>query len=63
MANWKEIETEYITKGTSYRKLADKYGLDQATIARRGKKEDWVSKRKQRYWLLTPGRRSPERRS
>ena len=47
MANWKEIETEYITKGTSYRKLADKYGLDQATIARRGKKEDWVSKRKQ----------------
>lgn len=46
MANWKEIETEYITKGTSYRKLADKYGLDQATIARMGKKEDWVSKRK-----------------
>jgi hypothetical protein len=46
MADWKEIETEYITKGTSYRKLADKYGLDQATIARMGKKEDWVSKRK-----------------
>ena len=46
MANWKEIETEYITKGTSYRKLADKYGLDQATISRKGKKEDWVSKRK-----------------
>lgn len=45
MADWKEIETEYITKGTSYRKLADKYGIDQATIARKGKKEDWVGKR------------------
>lgn len=46
MADWKEIETEYITKGTSYRKLADKYDIDQATIARKGKKEDWVRKRK-----------------
>lgn len=45
MANWKEIETEYITTSTSYRKLADKYGVDQATVARKAKKEDWVSKR------------------
>ena len=45
MADWKTIETEYITTDTSYRKLADKYGIDQATISRRAKKEDWVSKR------------------
>ena len=45
MANWEKIETEYITTATSYRKLADKYGIDQATISRRAKKEDWVSKR------------------
>lgn len=45
MADWKKIEAEYITTDTSYRKLADKYGVDQATIARRAKKHDWVSKR------------------
>lgn len=45
MADWKAIETEYITTDTSYRKLADKYGIDQATISRKAKKEDWVSKR------------------
>ena len=47
MADWQKIKTEYITTDTSYRKLADKYGLDQATIARRAKKEGWVSKRQQ----------------
>ena len=47
MADWKKIKTEYITTDTSYRKLADKYGLDQATIARRAKKEGWVSNRQQ----------------
>ena len=45
MADWKKIKTEYITTETSYRKLAQKYGLDQATIARRAKKEGWVSNR------------------
>lgn len=47
MADWKAIETEYITTETSYRKLAEKYGLNQATIAQRAKAEDWVGKRKQ----------------
>ena len=45
MADWQKIKTEYITTDTSYRKLADKYGIDQATISRKAKKEDWVSKR------------------
>ena len=45
MADWQKIKTEYLTTDTSYRKLADKYGIDQATISRRAKKEDWVSKR------------------
>lgn len=44
-ADWAKIEAEYITTDTSYRKLADKYNVDQATIARKAKKEDWVSKR------------------
>ena len=47
MADWNKIKTEYITTDTSYRKLADKYGLDQATIARRAKKEGWGSNRQQ----------------
>lgn len=47
MADWKVIEAEYITTGSSYRKLAEKYGLDQATVARKAKKEEWVSKRQQ----------------
>lgn len=45
--DWAKIEAEYITTDTSYRKLADKYNVDQATIARKAKKEDWVSKRQQ----------------
>lgn len=45
MADWQKIKTEYITTDTSYRKLADKYGIDQATISRKAKKEDWVKKR------------------
>ena len=45
MADWQKIRAEYITTDISYRKLAEKYGLDQATIARKAKKEDWVSKR------------------
>lgn len=47
MADWKVIEAEYITTETSYRKLARKYGLNQATIAQKAKTEDWVGKRKQ----------------
>ena len=47
MADWKKIEAEYITTETSYRKLARKYGLNQATIAQKAKAEDWVGKRKQ----------------
>lgn len=46
MADWKKIEAEYITTETSYRKLAQKYGLNQATIAQKAKAEDWVGKRK-----------------
>lgn len=44
-ADWAKIEAEYITTDTSYRRLAEKYRVDQATIARKAKKEDWVSKR------------------
>lgn len=47
MADWEEIKSEYITKGTSYRKLADKYGIHYKTIADRGKDEGWKELRSQ----------------
>ena len=47
MADWNKIKTEYITTDTSYRKLAQKYGLEAATIARRASKEKWVEQRHQ----------------
>ena len=47
MADWQAIKTEYITTDTSYRKLAQKYGLEAATIARRASKEKWVEQRHQ----------------
>ena len=47
MADWKAIKTEYITTDTSYRKLAQKYGMDSAVIGRRAKIEEWVKLRQQ----------------
>lgn len=47
MADWNEIKTEYITTDTSYRKLAEKYGLNRTLIASRGKTEQWPTLRSQ----------------
>ena len=45
MADWQAIKTEYITTDTSYRKLADKYGIHYKVISERGKTEGWVQLR------------------
>lgn len=47
MDEWLKIKTEYITTDTSYRKLAEKYGVSHVQIARRGKDEKWVELREQ----------------
>ena len=47
MADWQAIKTEYITTDTSYRKLAQKYGIHYKTISDRGKAEGWVELRSQ----------------
>jgi hypothetical protein len=39
--DWLKIKTEYITTDTSYRKLAEKYGMRYATIQARGQQEGW----------------------
>jgi uncharacterized protein YjcR len=46
MADWQKIKTEYITTDTSYRKLAQKYGVNPTTIAKRASKEGWQLERK-----------------
>ena len=47
MADWQAIKTEYITTQTSYRKLAQKYGIHYKVISDRGKSEGWVDLRSQ----------------
>lgn len=45
--DWKRIKAEYIAGGTSYRKLAEKYGVPRTTLERRAKDEKWADLRRQ----------------
>ena len=47
VADWQAIKTEYITTDTSYRKLAEKYGVNVTNIAKKASAENWVEQRKQ----------------
>ena len=48
--DWTKIKSEYITTDkSSYRKLADKYGIPLGTIYKRAKKENWVELKQQSY--------------
>ena len=47
MADWTKIKSEYLTTDTSYRKLAQKHGVNATTIAKRASKEGWQSQRQQ----------------
>ena len=46
-ADWNAIKTEYITTDTSYRKLAQKYGVHHNVIYNRSKQEGWIEQREQ----------------
>ena len=45
--DWKRIKAEYIAGGTSYRKLAEKYGVSFTTLTRTAQRENWVGLRQQ----------------
>lgn len=45
--DWKRIKAEYIAGGTSYRKLAEKYGVPFGTLRRVAEREKWTQKRTQ----------------
>ena len=47
MADWQAIKTEYITTDTSYRKLAQKYGVSYNAIGNRSRDEKWQELRDQ----------------
>lgn len=47
MADWQAIKTEYITTDTSYRKLAQKYGVTYSVIGAKARDEGWVEQREQ----------------
>ena len=47
MADWQAIKTEYITTDTSYRKLAQKYGVGYSVIGERARLDGWVEQREQ----------------
>jgi hypothetical protein len=51
-ADWRRIKSEYVTKGTSYRKLSEKYGLSYRSVADKGNAEGWVELRNQ-YLIKT----------
>lgn len=46
--DWKKIKAEYIAGGTSYRKLAEKYGVSFNTLKTRAKEEQWYDLRQQK---------------
>ena len=48
MADWNAIRQEYITdESSSYRKLAQKYGLSYTSIGDKARKEGWAEQRAQ----------------
>lgn len=47
MADWQAIKTEYITTDTSYRKLAQKYGIGYQAICHKSQEEGWIAMREQ----------------
>lgn len=45
--DWNPIKTEYIAGGTSYRKLAEKYGISFSKLKRIAIKEGWADLKEQ----------------
>lgn len=45
--DWNKLKAEYIAGGTSYRKLAEKYGVDRNAVQRVAKREKWCDLKSQ----------------
>ena len=44
-ADWRKIRIEYVKGKTTYKALAEKYGVGESTIRKRASKEGWRKKR------------------
>ena len=49
MVEWQKIKAEYISGNTSYRKLAEKYGISFNTLKDRAVAEQWYKLRQQNH--------------
>lgn len=47
--DWSDAKTAYVTSGVSYRQIAEKYGVTESLIRKRGAKEKWVAARDMFY--------------
>ena len=47
MVEWTKIKAEYIAGGTSYRKLAEKYGVSRSKLQAKATNENWVNLKSQ----------------
>lgn len=48
--DWTKIKTEYVTTDkSSYRKLAEKYGVSLGTLCKRAQRENWPALKQQSY--------------
>lgn len=45
--DWNKLKAEYIAGGTSYRKLAEKYGIERNALQRVATKEKWADLKSQ----------------
>ena len=45
--DWKKLKAEYIAGGTSYRKLAEKYGVSRSKLQARATREKWADLKSQ----------------
>ena len=45
-AQWRKMRIEYVKGNTTYKKLADKYGVTDSYIRKRASKEGWGKKRR-----------------
>jgi len=41
IVDWNAIKAEYIAGGTTYKKLAEKYGISESWLRQRASKENW----------------------
>jgi hypothetical protein len=51
--DWRRVKADYIAGGTSYRKLADKYGVSFNTLKKRATEEQWYELRQQKDHNVT----------